>query len=451
MSSTILGYPIPSIVNWGAKGDDRGDGGRRARQMEKIYAVADYLDNLEDVKANDLVLLTDSLDTWFQLPPSILVQRYHTINARANQLLKAKLGPSAKYASQAVVFSAEKKCWPRSAEDMGCGGLPESPLPKDIYGPLTDVNNYHVPDYVEFLHGKKHQEGEAKVTEGQYFSHMRSRYLNSGFMLSPVSQARELFHRAAVIARADPQVYGADQGIFAQLLGEQTYVRDSRQSAEQSPWKRGKIVDFNPVEGQQYEWGIGLDYERSLGYPTAFAEQDFAWIKFQDMDDIEAKARELNVTNPRVITQGLQQDIGKAPTPLSDIPGQESTTWASLPLFTDLWTGITPATIHHNALTKGRKKIRDESWWRMWFVPWTRQLFDAQKARFEDEESSHRFFMSKGRNSDLRGVVRDEMVRENGFGAETVDREGKKGWIRWDEICDENSQRDVFEAKQPEA
>lgn len=446
MSSTILGYPIPSIINWGAKGDDHGDGGRRARQMEKIFAVAEYLDSLGDAHRDDLVLMTDSLDTWFQLPPSILIKRYHQINARANELLQAQFRPVAGKFSQSIVFSAEKKCWPRNADDMGCGGLPESPLPKDIYGPQTDSQNYHVPDYVEYLHGKSHDPKKPPVTEEEFFRPMRSRYLNSGFMLSPVVEARNLFHRAAAIAREDPEVYGADQGIFAQLLGEQTSTRDSSRSAKNAPWKRGKIVDFVPEDGQQHEWGLGLDYERSLGYPTAFSEQDSGWIKLKDVESIKALALENNVTSPRVIRQGLQKDIANAAPPLADIPGQEHTSWSNLPLFTDLWTGITPATIHHNALVEGMKVTRDKAWWRMWFVPYARQLFDAQKRRFEKGKSQHR--VSRDGTKDVIGAISNENPQKLGYGAMIIDKQGKQGWMRWDQLCDEASQKEVFEAKQ---
>ena len=407
--------------------------------MEKLYSVAQYLDSLTDVHEDDLVLMTDSLDTWFQLPPSLLLSRYHTINARAQKLIEARLGPeAAKNATQSIVFSAEKKCWPREAEDMGCWAVPDSPLPKNLFGPSTD-----------------------RVVDGEdEFRFVRPRYLNSGFVLGPVRDARVLFERAAQMAHADPEVFGADQGIVAQLLGEQEYMRESWRSRKEagrsaSMWKRGKMADFNPEKEKSYEFGIGLDYQGALGLPTAHAENDTTWVTMSNRKSLDETAKALRVTEPRV-RRGLQDDIAGLPRPFERLPDTvppevKLKSWNEMSLYTNLWTGVVPATVHLNGLDAlDRKVLREESWWRMWFAPYTRQLYNAQVDKLTKSWSKEHL-VAKQDGKDFYGTIPNEVIKLRGYGAETIDKSGQRGWVRWDEICNEESRNDVFETetKQP--
>ena len=441
VSSSILGYPIPTIINWGTRTnpdgsdviDNMNSPTRRARQMEKLYSVAQYLDSLIDVHEDDLVLMTDSLDTWFQLPPSLLLSRYFAINVRAQELTQARLGSdAAKNATQSIVFSAEKKCWPRGAEDMGCWAVPDSPLPKNLYGPVTD-----------------------RVVEGvDAFRFIRPRYLNSGFVLGPVREARIMFERAAQMAHADPEVFGADQGIIAQLFGEQEYMRESGRSRneegrEPSMWKRGKMVDFKPEQEKNYEFGIGLDYNGALGLPTAHAENDSAWVTMSDREDLDNTAKAQGVTQPRV-RRGLQADVANLPGPFEGLgdafPSEvKLRTWNEVPLYTGLWTGVTPATVHLNGFDDHeRKALREDSWWRMWFAPYAQQLFGTQMAKLEKSWSTEHL-VAKQDGKEFYGTIPNEVVRQKGYGAETIDKNGQRSWIKWDQLCDEKGRQEVFE------
>ena len=441
VSSSILGYPIPTIINWGTRTnpdgsdviDNMNSPTRRARQMEKLYSVAQYLDSLTDVHEDDLVLMTDSLDTWFQLPPSLLLSRYFAINARAQELILARLGPeAARNATQSIVFSAEKKCWPRGAEDMGCWAVPDSPLPKGLYGSVTDRT-------VEGVDG---------------FRFIRPRYLNSGIVLGPVREARILFERAAQMAHADPEVFGADQGIIAQLFGEQEYMRESgrarnEKGREANTWKRGKMEDFIPEQGKVYEFGIGLDYNGALGLPTAHAENDSAWVTMSDREGLDKTTKAQGVTEPRV-RRGLQKDIANLPRPFEELgdtnpPEAKKKSWSDVPLYTSLWTGVAPAIVHLNGFDDhDRKALREESWWRMWFAPYARQLFNIKMAKLE-KSWSEEHLVAKQDGKEFYGTVPNKIVRQRGYGAETIDKDGQRGWLEWNQLCDEKGREEVFE------
>ena len=135
--------------------------------MGFLFSLSQYFESLQDVHDDDLVLATDSLDTWFQLPAGVFLSRYFAINARANELVTACLGSeAAASAKQSIVFSAETKCWPREAHEMGCWAVPESPLPKNLYGSRTDVK----VENTDVDHG---------------YEYIRPRYLNAGFTIGP--------------------------------------------------------------------------------------------------------------------------------------------------------------------------------------------------------------------------------------------------------------------------
>lgn len=395
--------------------------------MDFLFSVSEYLDSLQGVGEGDLVLVADSLDTWFQLPASVLLSRYLDINARANEALGLRFGEETAAAfEQSILFGAEKKCWPSEADDFGCWAVPESPLPRTLYGPCTDQILDDIDEY-------------------QY---MRPRYLNAGFTIGEVSQMRLLFRHAAQLARKDPNVLGADQGVQAQILGQQEYMREllyrERTYDESSLSKREKVVDFKPQNGTQYEFGIGLDYDRSLTWATAHAEDDAQWVNMGDEEMVKKAIQDskIDITTTSVFN-GLQKDLQMSSSPFHKIQSHDSwvqslkkTTWADVPLYTDLWTGITPAIIHFNAKDKmGHKDLRDNSWSKMWFSPYAGRLFNGSISDFEEGWWGGNYTVKAG-DMEFQGTVPNRLIKEKGFGTETIDKSGKRGWIAWDDLCD---------------
>ena len=64
-------------------------------ELLKILGVVRYLEGMLSKKThpddrfeeNDIVSIADAFDLWFQLPPEVLLSRYHNINRRANKRL----------------------------------------------------------------------------------------------------------------------------------------------------------------------------------------------------------------------------------------------------------------------------------------------------------------------------------------------------------------------------
>ena len=115
LSALINGYE-PTVINW-----DVGEGSEVELQRKKITGtccyllsflrtlstpmylsgVHEYLINITDKSAeNDLVLMVDALDVWFQLSPKTLVQRFE------------ELGMSR------VMIGTETACWPHPEDSV---------------------------------------------------------------------------------------------------------------------------------------------------------------------------------------------------------------------------------------------------------------------------------------------------------------------------------------------
>ena len=394
--------------------------------MAKITGALDYLRALDSTHDEDLVLLVDGFDFWFQLSPQIMIDRYHEINRRADERVRLRVGDEvmdAKAISQTVVFSSQKRCWPGKEDDLSCYAVPESYLPRYVYGPQTDTDV-----------------GDTKNP----FLKFRQRWLNAGFVIGPVDELRTLFQRGREKAEANPNQEGYDQNVLSTIWGEQEYQREDARLSQRPPWKRdehGSTRAFEPAINTNYEFGIGLDYESSLSQPTVFAEYDSQWLTFSNSSTLDEAFRAYNITSPRATT--LQTDIAKEPSPFKSI-GDEQTkswgrtshaaTWKEVPLYTNLWTGITPATIHHNAHRDGLKTLRQTVWDRMWFQPYARVLLDA---RIKEPYAPVAVDKSTGKK------WYSTMDKGKKFGAWTDNAE-QGGWMDWLDLCPGKDQEEVF-------
>ena len=455
------------------------------------------MNRLDPSRDEELLLIVDGFDEWFQLPASIMEDRYHEINRRENERILTRTGKSYK---QSIIISTQRQCWPGNSADVSCYAAPESPLPAYIFGPETDN----------------------MVDEWNRYAKLRPRYMNAGYTIGPVKDMRRLWTRAQEYADENPKVVGLDQNILARIWGEQNYVRELARfkneplQTERPDYSKvaeinrknsrndlkGRIAKrdlgfpqdksnptrkhFTPKNDTDYEFGIGLDYGSELSLPTVFAEYDADWLTFSNATNLAAAFEAQNVTHPGATR--LQDDIAALPaerapfaalrqmspaTAVAAGHGSSSvwdseedeqvkalrqiarvTTWRDIPLFTNMWTGITPAIVHHNAWRDGLKDRRRSTWEQMWYQPYARQLLDAWAHSPPPPSSAKK--ESKWRLG--RGRVSAKFRRFLGGGAEAVKAEGgrtrelgahtdndKEGnWVNWKDLCGETQQQEVF-------
>jgi hypothetical protein len=448
LSAAILGYPSPVIINWDKHfvDDSLVEGGSH---LAKISGVEHYLASLDSSHDDDLVLLVDGFDIWFQLRPQTLLDRYFDINRRADARIRTELGRAADTHNirQEIIFGCQKRCWPWTFNDPPCYAVPQSSLPSDIYGldTDTDVGNEENP-YIKY----------------------RQRFLNSGVALGKLSAMRKLFGQALVLAGQERN-FGSDQYIFSHIFGDQELWREivrrgSLPLVQRIQLKLG-LLDLsknypnehleevqkkaaNRKDGN-FEFGIGVDHESLIGLNTVFAEDDTEWLLFANEKNLQNALTDHGIDPKTSYAKGIDADIANSLPPFwtfsheKDVPRTKS--WAEVTLLTNIWTGHSPAIIHHNAHRNGMKSLRSTWWPYIWFFEHSRTLLDAHIyapvvsiafAGYDDE--SRRDWWPY----DIwKGGARN--------GNASVGTSGDTSWIRFDDICREHTQELFRDGKGP--
>ena len=433
LSTFILDYPPPTLINYGK--NFSGDGWDKGTHTGKIRGIYDFLTNPKLVDDQDLVLVIDGYDIWFQLPPEVLIKRYHSSIASANKRLRKKYGtrayekdgqtPRPLMYSQTVIYAADKLCWPNPAEDPACTAIPPSTLPMDAYGADTDR------DSQGFLN--------------------RPRYLNSGAAIGPASDLRALFGRATEKVERYGRGELGDQFVFSEIFGEQEYVRETIRVSRQSAggrWLTGlsnalglsktsssiTMNNLTVIHGQRYEYALGLDYESQLFQTLTHSHGDIDFLYYNDTHTLAHVQEQHHI--PAAHPLFLPLDIQRATPPLAarlpvrtEASGTLAATpyldsistnlsWSSIPLATNAHVPSIPTLLHFN----GDKSYLSTWWTKMWYQPESRALL-------------RRYMRSS------RGSVAAHVTAAGGNGRWET-RGGRGGvwtdtaqWFEWDEIC----------------
>ena len=170
-SALVNGYN-PLVINW----DDDHGGNAGMRQIAKVHGMLDFLhrDDSSFFKTDDdLVMMVDAFDAWFQLPPSAIISRYREVG-------------------KDIVVGVDMGCWPNWKETPACTDVPESTLPMGTFG---------MKDGKEIISRPKHA--------------------NSGLVMAPRARLRQFYEEidhAFELPRSDIAI--SDQGPFNDFLHE---------------------------------------------------------------------------------------------------------------------------------------------------------------------------------------------------------------------------------------
>ena len=383
-----------------------------------------YLNGLDLEKDEDLVVVADAYDIWFQLGPQFLVSRYYEANRQANERISRRLcghtscnDESLSHISQQIIFSTQKRCWPHHGDELACYASPPSPLPEDIYGPETDK-----------VYTYDHE---------NIYLNMRPRYMNSGFIIANVGALRRLFTEAQRRMQLNPQM-GSDQGVLSEIFGAQEYARElvrQRYHADhpfhqikntlasifgKSSYEKNRdaVLKHSPskevlsvtatTDLSSFEYHVGLDYDNTFSIPTVFAPRDADWVIFKEPDVPSAY---WHIVSPAIKPSSLPTDLKTTTSPpfnhlelpaydnisanltpaerehhgrtlsgirmpLPSIPPPQPS-YADIPLYTNLFLSTVPVTIHHNAHQSGMKRHRETMWGQSWWSAYARQMLSA--------------------------------------------------------------------------
>lgn len=375
MSAVAMGYPSPILLNWNREYNRptwQFAGSHIAKLEGFLGGIESLLETDPDASEDDVAVLVDAYDVWFQLPPSVLLERFHQLNREADaRVRKQWQGGSTDFPipppKQNIIVTTAKDCFPDSysGSDPHYEHWPKSPIPTDLYGPDTDTVPW------SFDPARKYRK-------------VRPRCVNSGLIMGKMGALRDTLHRCREkIDRAvmSGRQLWSDQALIGEVIGDQEIWRE---------WIRGLGSSWNgsfalndrsnlqpevrtiadaALQGRHFEFGIGLDYNFTTIPPTCSAEEDGNFVQLSDADAVRAESTKAGVAG-NVRVHGIPPELRN----LSDklLAGVD---WASAPLYTDFYFGNTPVGIHHNAYVDGLKPWRLEHWWgRMWYYPQLRTL-----------------------------------------------------------------------------
>lgn len=456
LSAFVLGYPAPTLINWGKKyGDSEEEWA--IGHTAKIRGVYNYLNDPSKVKEDDLVMVIDGYDVWFQLPPQILISRYHEMVAEANVMLKHRYGladgdnahgQAQKY-TRSVIFGADKLCWPSPQEDSACIAVPYSTLPKDAYGPDTDQD----------LEGFNH----------------RPRYLNSGNVIGPVKDVRDIYKYATFKVETMQRGTFGDQLVFSEIFGEQEYQRETQRIASQattgrwmswlsstlgtqeSPLSANKTINpITVVPGARYEYSIGLDYESRLFQTMTHSAGDVGFLNYSRTSSItnvldahpylhnhpvflpsDLQTADLPFTYASPGNHSSESDPKKKTLLLpyspnldtlpADPSDPDQPTWRDLPLATNIHSASIPVLLHIN----GDKSLLETWWPSLWFHPYARALLRRFIRSTQGEHAAA---------SAAKGGLNWWDSRGGRGGVWTDNSE----WMSWNDVCPAGTEFDVF-------
>lgn len=371
MSGVAMGYPMPVLLNW-KREFNRPQwhfAGSHIAKLESLLAAIEVL--LKTGSEDDVAVMVDAYDLWFQLPPSVLLERYHRLNREADERTReqwAELNISADFPipppKQDIIITTAKDCFPDvySGSNPHYEHWPDSPMPKDMYGPDTD----RVP--WSFDPARKYKK-------------VRPRCVNSGLIMGSLGALRDALRRSKekidAVAMKGRQLW-SDQALIGEVIGDQEIYREwvrylgsswNGSTAANNPDHDIRKIADAALLGQRFEFGIGLDYNFTTAPPTCSSEEDGYFVHLLDEVNIHEESQKAGVPGP-IRTNGIPPEIQSInDTILSPI------NWGAIPLYTDFFFGTTPIAIHHNAYINGLKKSRLKDWWnKMWYHAQLRHL-----------------------------------------------------------------------------
>ncbi|KAL7813932.1 hypothetical protein V8C44DRAFT_326728 [Trichoderma aethiopicum] len=223
------------------------------------------------------------------------------------------------------------------------------------------------------------------------YKKVRPRCINSGMVMGTMSSLRQVLRRCkrkiTSVALSGRQLW-SDQALLGEVLGEQEIWREWVTQQLSSSWNGSasgydltildpevRDIAAKALIGEQFEFGIGLDYNFTTIPATCSAEEDGYFVQLDNSSAVLAESRKAGVPNgPRInsIPEDLSQAQQLQGSPLSQV------SWGNVPLYTDFYFGVVPVGIHHNAYIDGLKPWRLDNWWKlMWFYPRLRDLVTA--------------------------------------------------------------------------
>ncbi|KAK9450329.1 uncharacterized protein V1518DRAFT_203971 [Limtongia smithiae] len=319
-SSTLNGFPKPVLLNYGITFRTEFEA-----HFMKIAAINEFLQH-KDLDADDIVLIMDAYDVWFQLPFSTLLDRYFRLQDGDRVKYNSQRSATDPPFAERVIFGADKRCWPNNVKSPACTAVPESTLPEDIYGPNTDNDRFAFRN--------------------------RGRWLNSGNIMGSVGSMRVVYGRAYDFAK-NMKAHFSDQFVVAEIFGRGNVPIRIDYESYLFQTMTLSHADVLFIDEEQVESDADLDVD--LTAPGNEYKELRAWIR-DNRPDVPFYAED---RNPKTVTDEnlLQMITASFLTKRNSKPSRRHIAWNRV-------SANTPVLLHFN----GPKAALDTWWNKMWWV-----------------------------------------------------------------------------------
>ncbi|KAF2152158.1 hypothetical protein K461DRAFT_322248 [Myriangium duriaei CBS 260.36] len=366
LSAFAPSYPTPVLINWAAPESPD----KFVQHVAKVQGISDYLAKLQRAgkHKDDLVLILDGYDVWFQLGPDVLLKRYFAttrlLDKQARQIYGEKVAVQ-RDMRHTILFGPDKMCWPSDLTSPACWALPKPQLAPFAFGPHTENRMVEPPDY------------------------NMPRWLNSGTILGPIEDLQRMFAITLQHIR-DNFTKASDQFYFAEVFGAQEEARlRNRPELLQAMWNdalsrrsnEGSQLASSPAQSSEFH--IGLDHRSTLFQTVGMYQNFLMWAQTR-YTTVSPRASEDERRLQAFYHQDLPSDIASSPPPFSTLRNASTslsqTKWSEVNLLHNTVTRTIPVVIHFTSA-----KLLRGWWWEkdkgIWFSSQARALHEAYAAR----------------------------------------------------------------------
>jgi hypothetical protein len=422
LSTQILGYPTPVLINYGAAED----ADPYVQHLAKVEGLLNYLEKQESANPDteDLVLIIDGYDVWFQLRPDVLIKRFYESNKQAYKRLVDQYGTEivkTNNMKQSVIFGPDKLCWPIDYSRPACWAVDPGNLDPYAFGPQTSS------EHEELTH---------------------PRWLNSGTIMGTTQELIDVF-RATLHDIQTNYVTNSDQYYFAEIYGRQEFARLSQKPElliERKKEMYGVTVENKTDNGtraepdlsglNRTEYHIGIDYKSEMFQTLAFWKQFLTWSRGRDSWQPPLGDRDMlpySVTNSSVFDTRLAGDIVSSEKPFSSLKDSENEgdrnmanrRWSDVELLRNTVSRLNPVIIHFT----GEKRFREVWWTRLWFQAKAETLREASSKQDTNKISEELIEGMTWYNAEPEQAGEVSNAGKSGAWSD------KGGWFGWNTLC----------------
>ncbi|CAO2655914.1 Nn.00g047170.m01.CDS01 [Neocucurbitaria sp. VM-36] len=417
LSAMLLNYPPPTAVNlYTAFETDI--------QWERniLNTTLNYLSNAKYVQDEDLVLIVDGQQSWFQLPSDVIVTQYKRLLEDANVRLLERYGVTEdgfQKFNQTIVFGADKMC---QSDDMACKYVPSSILPDDIYGKEM----------------------------GRRIADMPAKFINSKMVMGPANDLRALYLAALTKFEDNRSQSQTVQSVIATLFSEQQLRRDAIEQGKKPTGEKLKDLLAGATSTKsntaadrqrdnanaalpnatQHEFSIGLDYTHTLFQPLIYCTEDElvplvhdnstdlskyhhpdSWTQYLSLPPVLDETKppfwrpDLVRHNPSPNEKSAYIDKLEFSMDLDKLPKRKSP-WNKIPLVQNTYTGAVPAILLNTPMWNtgaDHPPTANITFFSLWYSPHKRALLRNYFRTPQSPNGYHNSLVGGDRAWDMRG------------------------------------------------